>query len=169
MLKKVLSIVLSALICAAMCVCGVAEEASQSSDDLQESKTESAGVTIEYPENMQARGYTEPVVLETTPQRVACLSSSPVLALYEMGVPMVAIPTSSVVDWPEDLAASAEQLQMAHNTNFDVETVIALEPDLVIMGYTSQETYGNVVSAAGIPVYYVDARPLTNLSQRSLF
>ena len=122
-----------------------------------ESETEPAGVTIEYPANMQQRGYTEPVVLEAMPQRVACLSSSPVLALYEMGVPMIAIPTSSVVDWPEDLAASAEQLQMAHNTNFDVETVIALEPDLVIMGYTSQETYGNVVSAAGIPVYYVDA------------
>ena len=122
-----------------------------------ESEAEPAGVTIEYPANMQQRGYTEPVVLETTPQRVACLSSSPVLALYEMGVPMVAIPASSVVEWPEDLAASAEQLQMAHNTNFDVETVIALEPDLVIMGYTSQETYGNVVSDAGIPVYYVDA------------
>lgn len=122
-----------------------------------ESEAEPAGVTIEYPANMQQRGYTEPVVLEAMPQHVACLSSSPVLALYEMGVPMVAIPTSSVVDWPEDLAASAEQLQMAHNTNFDVETVIALEPDLVIMGYTSQETYGNVVSAAGIPVYYVDA------------
>lgn len=127
--------------------------------DVAESaeSAQAAGVTIEYPENMRARGYTEPVVLEATPQRVACLSSSPVLALYEMDVPMVAIPASSVVDWPEDLAASAQQLQMAHNTNFDVETVIALEPDLVIMGYTSQETYGNVVSAAGIPVYYVDA------------
>lgn len=114
-------------------------------------------VTIEYPANMQERGYTEPIVLEAMPQRVACLSSSPVLALYEMGVPMMAIPTSSVVEWPEDLAATAEQLQLSHNTNFDVETVIALEPDLVIMGYTSQETYGNVVSDAGIPVYYVDA------------
>ena len=122
-----------------------------------ESETEPAGVTIEYPANMQQRGYTEPVVLEAMPQRVACLSSSPVLALYEMGVPMIAIPTSSVVEWPEDLAATAEQLQLSHNTNFDVETVIALEPDLVIMGYTSQETYGNVVSDAGIPVYYVDA------------
>lgn len=122
-----------------------------------ESEAEPTGVTIEYPANMQQRGYTEPVVLEAMPQRVACLSSSPVLALYEMGVPMIAIPASSVVEWPEDLAASAEQLQMAHNTNFDVETVIALEPDLVIMGYTSQETYGNVVSDAGIPVYYVDA------------
>ena len=122
-----------------------------------ESEAEPAGVTIEYPANMQQRGYTEPVVLEAMPQRVACLSSSPVLALYEMGVPMVAIPASSVVEWPEDLAAAAEQLQLSHNTNFDVETVIALEPDLVIMGYTSQETYGNVVSDAGIPVYYVDA------------
>ena len=122
-----------------------------------ESEAEPAGVTIEYPANMQQRGYTEPVVLEAMPQHVACLSSSPVLALYEMGVPMVAIPASSVVEWPEDLAAAAEQLQLSHNTNFDVETVIALEPDLVIMGYTSQETYGNVVSDAGIPVYYVDA------------
>ena len=157
MLKRVLSIVLSALICAAMFASGVAEEASHSSGGLQESKTGSAGVTIEYPANMQERGYTEPVVLEAAPQRVACLSSSPVLALYEMGVPMIAIPTSSVVEWPEDLTATAEQLQMSHNTNFDVETVIALEPDLVIMGYTSQETYGNIVSGAGIPVYYVDA------------
>ena len=157
MLKRVLSIVLSAILCAAMFTSGVAEEASHSSGGLQESKTGSAGVTIEYPANMQERGYTEPVVLEAAPQRVACLSSSPVLALYEMGVPMVAIPTSSVVEWPEDLTATAEQLQMSHNTNFDVETVIALEPDLVIMGYTSQETYGNVVSDAGIPVYYVDA------------
>ncbi len=122
-----------------------------------ESEAEPAGVTIEYPANMQQRGYTEPVALEAMPQRVACLSSSPVLALYEMGVPMIAIPTSSVVEWPEDLAATAEQLLLSHNTNFDVETVIALEPDLVIMGYTSQETYGNVVSDAGIPVYYVDA------------
>ena len=126
-------------------------------DESAASENGYTDVTIEYPANMQERGYTEPVVLEAMPQRVACLSSSPVLALYEMGVPMVAIPTSSVVEWPEDLAASAEQLQLSHNTNFDVETVIALEPDLVIMGYTSQETYGNVVSDAGIPVYYVDA------------
>lgn len=136
---------------------GAADESEDAGAGEGAPAGEAAGVTVEYPANMQQRGYTEPVVLEAMPQRVVCLSSSPVLALYEMGVPMVAIPTSSVVEWPEDLAATAEQLQLSHNTNFDVESVIALEPDLVIMGYTSQETYGNIVSDAGIPVYYVDA------------
>lgn len=48
----------------------VSEDASSEPADDAAAGTESAGVTIEYPENMQARGYTEPVVLETTPQRV---------------------------------------------------------------------------------------------------
>lgn len=118
---------------------------------------QTAAITLEYPANMQEKGYTEPLTLTSAPQRVVCMSSTPVLALHEMGVPMVAIPASSVVDWPEDLAACAQQLQLSHNTNFDIETVVALEPDLVILGYTSQETYGAVLEGAGIPVYYVDA------------
>lgn len=118
---------------------------------------QTAAITLEYPANMQEKGYTEPLTLTSAPQRVVCMSSTPVLALHEMGVPMVAIPASSVVEWPEDLAASAQQLQLSHNTNFDIETVVALEPDLVILGYTSQETYGAVLEGAGIPVYYVDA------------
>ena len=85
------------------------------------------------------------------------MSSTPVLALYEMGVNMIAIPVSSVVTWPENLAANAQQMQLAHNTNFDIETVVALEPDLVLLGYTSADTYGKVLTEAGIPVYYVDA------------
>lgn len=116
-----------------------------------------AGVTIPYPANMQEKGYTDPVALSTRPAKVVCMSSTPVLALYEMGVNMIAIPTSTVVTWPEDLAANARQMQLAHNTNFDIETVVALEPDLVLLGYTSADTYGKVLTEAGVPVYFVDA------------
>ena len=116
-----------------------------------------AGVTIPYPANMQEKGYTDPVALATRPAKVVCMSSTPVLALYEMGVNMIAIPTSTVITWPEDLAANARQMQLAHNTNFDIETVIALEPDLVLLGYTSADTYGKVLTEAGVPVYFVDA------------
>ena len=116
-----------------------------------------AGVTIPYPANMQEKGYTDPVALATRPAKVVCMSSTPVLALYEMGVNMIAIPTSPVVTWPEDLAANARQMQLAHNTNFDIETVVALEPDLVLLGYTSADTYGKVLTEAGVPVYFVDA------------
>lgn len=116
-----------------------------------------AGVTIPYPANMQEKGYTDPVALATRPAKVVCMSSTPVLALYEMGVNMIAIPTSTVVTWPEDLAANARQMQLAHNTNFDIETVVALEPDLMLLGYTSADTYGKVLTEAGVPVYFVDA------------
>ena len=116
-----------------------------------------AGVTIPYPANMQEKGYTDPVALATRPAKVVCMSSTPVLALYEMGVNMIAIPTSTVVTWPEDLAANARQMQLAHNTNFDIETVVALEPDLVLLSYTSADTYGKVLTEAGVPVYFVDA------------
>ena len=114
-------------------------------------------VTIEYPENLQELGYTEPLVLDGVPERVVCMSTSPVLALYELGVEMVAIPSSGVVEWPEDLLEKAELLQAGMNSAFDIETVIALEPDLVIMPYASEETYGIVLESVNIPVYYVDA------------
>lgn len=115
------------------------------------------GVTIEYPAVMQEKGYAQALTLEKRPEKVVAMVSSPVLALYRLGVQMIAIPKSSVVTWPEDLAASAEQLDISMNENFDIETVIALEPDLVIMGYTSADTYGEILTNAGIPVYYADA------------
>ncbi len=114
-------------------------------------------VTLEYPASLQMLGYTDPVVLENRPQRVVVMSTAPVLTLYELGVNMIAIPQTSVVTWPEDLAENAEQLAVTMNSNFDIETVVAMEPDLVLMGYTSQETYGAALEDVGIPVYYVDA------------
>lgn len=118
---------------------------------------EDAGVTIEYPDTLQAMGFSEPIVLDKMPTRVVVMSTAPVLALYELGVNMIAIPKTSVVTWPEDLTANAEQLSVTMNANFDIETVVAMEPDLVIMGYTSQDTYGVTLEALDIPVYYVDA------------
>lgn len=143
-MKKILSIVLSIVMLLSMAVVASAE-------------TENQTVTLNYPETLQRMGFTEPVVLDKMPERVVVMSTAPVLALYELGVNMIAIPKTSVVAWPEDLAANAEQLSVTMNTNFDIETVVAMEPDLVIMGYTSQETYGVVLEGVDIPVYYVDA------------
>ena len=133
------------------------ESSAEESSTASSQETDDAGVTISYPENMQERGYTEPLVLETEPQRVVVMSKAPVLALYELGVEMIAIPEGGVTVWPEDLDATTEKLNTSMNSNFDIETVVALEPDLVVMGYTSQETYGKALDDAGIPVYYVDA------------
>lgn len=43
------------------------------------------------------------------------------------------------------------------NSNFDIESIIALQPDLVIVGYQSKDTYGKILEKEKIPVYYVDA------------
>ena len=130
----------------------------ESSEAASAPSETAAGVTIEYPANMQARGYTEPLTLQSEPQRVVVMTKSPVLALYELGVEMIAIPEAgSSTVWPEDLDAATEKLNTTMNSNFDIETVIALEPDLVVMGYTSEETYGQALDDADIPVYYVDA------------
>ena len=83
MLKKVLSIVLSALICAAMCVCGVAEESTQ--------------VTLYYPSYLQ-ESEGEALVLDQMPERIVCLSNAALQILVRCGIQPVAVtePTTSV-------------------------------------------------------------------------
>lgn len=111
-----------------------------------------------YPEDMQALGFTEPLVLERVPQRIVCLSTAPVLALYEMGANLVGIPTSRVVTWPEGLKESTETVQFSamSSSDFDYESIVALEADLVLVGSSSTEV-GEQIQALGIPVYYVFA------------
>lgn len=111
-----------------------------------------------YPEDMQALGFTEPLVLDSVPQRIVCLSTAPVLALYEMGAKLVGIPSSRVVSWPEELKESTETVQFSamSSSDFDYESIVALEADLVLVGSSSTEV-GEQIQALGIPVYYVFA------------
>ena len=111
-----------------------------------------------YPEDMQALGFMEPLVLESVPQRIVCLSTAPVLALYEMGAKLVGIPSSRVVSWPEELKESTETVQFfaMSSSDFDYESIVALEADLVLVGSSSTEV-GEQIQALGIPVYYVFA------------
>lgn len=111
-----------------------------------------------YPEDMQALGFTEPLVLERVPQRIVCLSTAPVLALYEMGAKLVGIPSSRVVSWPEGLKESTETVQFSamSSSDFDYESIVALEADLVLVGSSSTEV-GEQIESLGIPVYYVFA------------
>ena len=90
---------------------------------------------LEYPEDMQELGYTDPIVLDEVPERVVSLSAAPVLALYELGVNLVGIPNSMVVTWPEDLQESTETVSFSVMSpdDFDYESVVDLEPDLVLL------------------------------------
>lgn len=132
-------------------------ENTENSDENNETEKAEEKITIAYPDNMQERGFKEALVLEKMPVKVVSMSNLPVITLDELGVNMVAIPESSVANWSEDLDAKTTKLKVAMNSNFDIETVIALEPDLVIMNYSNKEDYGKIVEEANVPVYYVDA------------
>ena len=148
--SRLLSAVSALLVVAcmlAMTVCAFAEAPASSESFV-----------MEYPEDMQALGFTEPLVLDSVPQRIVCLSAAPVLALYEMGANLVGIPTSRVVTWPEDLVAATEPVQFSAmaSSDFDYECIVELEADLVLVGSSSTEV-GEQIESLGIPVYYVFA------------
>lgn len=117
---------------------------------------EVAKIEINYPKDLADFGFTESVVLPKKPSRVVCMANSPVMALYEMGIEMVGIPTTRVIKFPKDLLDKTTQLEIIMNSNFDIESVVALNPDLVLVGKSHQNTYGRILSDANIPVYYVD-------------
>ncbi len=132
---------------------------AETQDDVQRddaSVSASQQIIIEYPDDMQTMGFTDPVVLERMPERVAVLSTPPVLTLHELGVNMIAIPSSQAATWPEELKDIPE-LNVLRNENFDIETVVVMDPDLVILGTSAVDTYGKVLTDLNIPVYYVNA------------
>lgn len=138
---------------------GTNASATDNTDTADNTDTVDTGFTLEYPTDMQALGFTDPLVLEETPERVVSLSAAPVLALYELGVNLVGVPNSMVVTWPEELTQNAETVSfsiMSADT-FDAETVVTLDPDLVLLAYNAKDTAGATLESAGLAVYYLSA------------
>ena len=121
---------------------------------------QSEGFEIKYPESLQEQ-FGESLKMEKTPERIIVMTAGPVMTLYEMGVDMVAIPNSSITEWPDDL--KAERLPFGMN-EIDMESIIALKPDLVILSSTNKEKYGNTLESQGIACYYVNAVSYTHLT-----
>ncbi len=108
---------------------------------------------LEYPSHMQAEGFTEPLILDEYPENIVTLSTYPVLTLLEMGVKLAAVPATKVIEYPPNYDAIILPGMMSEQ--FDIEQVVALEPDLVIVPSSVRETYEPMFAAAEIPVYYV--------------
>ena len=99
---------------------------------------QSEGFEIKYPESLQEQ-FGESLKMEKTPERIIVMTAGPVMTLYEMGVDMVALPFGM--------------------NEIDMESIIALKPDLVILSSTNKEKYGNTLESQGIACYYVNAGP----------
>lgn len=110
---------------------------------------------LEYTEIMKQQGFTEDVELESKPERVVCVSTSTTPLLFEVGASLVGIPTSTVFETPSDY--TGEKLQSLMSDDFNIETVVALNPDLVIIPSSSKEQYGDALESSNIPVYYTNS------------
>ena len=150
MKKILLLLAMSCLLLTSAFMTGCGQEA-------KETAATSEKIVLEYSPELAEMGFKDPVVLPKRPERVVSLVHTPVLALHEMGVKQIIIPENKMFAWPEDLAKGAKEFNVSMNDNFDIETIIAEQPDLVIVGYQAKDSYGKILEKEKIPVYYVDA------------
>lgn len=115
------------------------------------------GFEILYPEYMkESEG--ESLVLEKEPEKIVCLSNSALQILVRCDMQPIAVTSpASTVDYP-DWVSELPVIETGMS-ELDSESVIAMEPDLVIMGVHLQEDYGPILEDAGIPVYYTSEGP----------
>ncbi len=148
-MKKWLAFLLSLCCLFALSGCGNKMEVSEKKD---------AAITLPYSKSLEKYGITGSITLPKQPQRVVSLTNTPVLVLDALGVHQVAVPDTKILQWPDSLK-DAKRIQTGMRSNIDLESILALQPDLVIVGYHAKDTYGKLLEQQKVPVYYVDAGP----------
>lgn len=111
---------------------------------------------LEYPEGMAAQGY-ETLVLDEMPTRIVCTVTASVITMYEMGASLVGMPSSAATKGIAAENPDITVLPSIMSDEFNIETVVALHPDLVIVNSMYADSHGATLEALGIPVYYIGA------------
>lgn len=141
-MKKIVSIILSLVMLMAVAVVASAE---------------SEEMTLYYPSYMQ-ESEGETLVLGEKPERIVCLSNAALQVLVRCDIRPIAVTSlSSAVEYPE-WVSELPVISVAMDS-LDIESVIAMEPDMVIVGSYQKETYGQQLADAEIPVYYTSEGP----------
>ncbi|MBQ8160324.1 MAG: ABC transporter substrate-binding protein [Clostridia bacterium] len=154
-MKKLLSVILAAMLILSMAAVSCAEESACCADE--------SACTLYYPSYMQETEG-ESLVLDRMPERIVCLSNAALQILVRCDIHPIAV-TSLVAnaehpDWVYELPTITTGMN-----GMDIESIVAMEPDLLIVGNYQKEAYGEQLEAAGIPVYYTSEGPSIAYSQ----
>lgn len=167
-MKKLFALFLATLMMVNMVACGQADgnNAGANNDVSNEengndvivetdpgTEKEATLFTLTYPESMTAQGY-ETLVLDETPTRIVCTATAPVPTLRAMGASLIAIPTSSATAHLFEENDQLVALKSLMSDEFNIEDVVALNPDLVILATSYKDSYGVTLEELGITVYY---------------
>lgn len=167
-MKKLFTTILAVAMTATMLTaCGNAQTQSSSTSSESSSSVESTAsskseetskeFSIYYPSYMQeAEG--EKLVLPQKPEKIVVLSNSAMQILVRCDVKPIAFRKApdyiNFPDWVRQLPTIETGM-----SELDLETVISMEPDLVIMGNHLKENYSQQLNDANIPVYYTSEGP----------
>ncbi len=109
--------------------------------------------TLTYPESMTAQGF-EPLVLESEPTRIVCTATSSVTTLHKMGASIIAMPSSVATADIAEENPDITLIKSLMSDDFNIEDIVALNPDLVIISTSYKDSYGETLENLGINVYY---------------
>lgn len=159
-MKKVFALLLAVMMTVSIVACSntdVNDDESTgketTSDAIVENEPEDTTFTLAYPESMTAQGY-EPLVLETVPTRIACTATSSVTTLYEMGASIIAMPSTSATAHIAAENPDITIIKSLMSDEFNIEDIVALNPDLVILSTSYKDSHGATLESLGINVYY---------------
>lgn len=159
-MKKIIALFLAAFMLVGMVACGTADKNDGVTDNQETTGTsetdkpaEKTQFVLTYPESMTAQGY-QSLVLEEIPTRIVCTATAPVPTLYAMGASLIAIPTSSATKHLFTENPDLVALKSLMSDEFNIEDVVALNPDLVILATSYKNSYGKTLEDLGINVYY---------------
>ncbi|HKK94797.1 MAG TPA: ABC transporter substrate-binding protein [Anaerovoracaceae bacterium] len=103
----------------------------------------------------------EEVTLEAPAEKIVALTASDCEILYAIGAGETVVGRGEYCDYPAEVL-DVGSVQSGSDTN--IEEILALEPDLVVMGTMAQtEEQVNDIRNAGIEVYVSDARKISEV------
>lgn len=163
-MKKIIAFLLAAMMLLSMVACGNTDAGdettggdSTTAGNVENDQTpEDTKFTLAYPASMKAQGY-EDLVLDDVPERIACTVTASVITMYEMGASLVGIPSSAATKGIAAANPDITVLPSIMSEDFNIETVVALNPDLVVVNTMFADSHGATLEGLGIPVYYIGA------------
>ena len=158
-MKKILALLLSAAMVLSFSGCGE----KNTENTVEENKTAENQSTeaepVSQPEETSSISFTDmtgrSITLDKPAERIVALTASDCEILYALGCGDALVGRGTYCDYPAEVA-DVTVVESGSNTN--VEQIIALEPDVILMGTMSQtEEQTAALEKAGITVVLSDA------------
>jgi iron complex transport system substrate-binding protein len=102
------------------------------------------------------------VVIDAPPARIVSLAPSITESLYAIGAGDLLVGRTDFCDYPEE-AAALPSVGGFDASTISIETILALEPDLVIGGSIYQADLADSLDKAGIPVFIMEPRTVEEI------